>query len=378
MIKYFSLFSGIGGFELGIGLAALKAGIGATCVGYSEIDSAAIATYEEHFDHRNYGDITGIDVEQLPDFDLLVGGFPCQSFSIAGKRGGFADTRGTLFFDVARIIRDKRPQHFVLENVKGLLSHDSGRTLQTILGVLTDLGYCVEWQLLNSRDFGVPQNRERIYLVGHLGGLTARSVFPFTGNREAYQAGADASVPGGSVDERYFVSADVAAGINTDKVRDYLVATGQRAVGVTREGRGSAGDRLEVREVAGTLNATCGKGLDKRAQRTGIAYHPERYPVVRNKKDGAVTYAVRSGSNCIDASYGKGLDYHGQRTGVAQYGQNQLLVRRFTPLECERLQGFPDGWTVGSDTARYKQCGNAVTVNVVEAVMDRLIEGNYS
>lgn len=377
MIKYFSLFSGIGGFELGIGLAALKAGIGATCVGYSEIDSAAIATYEEHFDHRNYGDITAIDTSGLPEFDLLVGGFPCQSFSIAGKRGGFADTRGTLFFDVARIIRDKRPQHFVLENVKGLLSHDSGRTLQTIIGVLTELGYCVEWQLLNTRDFGLPQNRERIYLVGHLGGLTAQSVFPFTGTREGSPV-VSAEVPGGAVDDRYFVDSDVAAGINTDKVRAFLEARGQYAVGVTREGRGAAGDRLEVREVAGTLNATCGKGLDKRAQRTGIAYHPERYPVVRNKKDGAVTYAVRPGSNCIDASYGKGLDYHGQRTGVAQYGQNQLLVRRFTPLECERLQGFPDMWTVGSDTARYKQCGNAVTVNVVEAVMDRLIEGNFS
>ena len=373
MIKYFSLFSGIGGFELGIGLAALKAGIGATCVGYSEIDSAAIATYEEHFDHRNFGDITAIDADSLPYFDLLVGGFPCQSFSVAGKRGGFDDTRGTLFFDVARIIKARRPQHFVLENVKGLLSHDSGRTLQTILGVLTDLGYCVEWELLNSKNHGVAQNRERIYLVGHLGGLTAPSVFPLPRNDQGDAAPA-APVRSRKVAGNYFVGADVLTDVVMATVREHLLTTGQYAVGVTRDNRGFAGDRLEVREVAGTLNATCGKGLDKRAQRTGIAYHP----VVRNKKDGTVTYSERMGANCIDASYHKGLDYHGQRTGIATVEETQLLVRRLTPLECERLQGFPDDWTVGSDTQRYRQCGNAVTVNVVEAVMDRLIEGNYS
>lgn len=398
------MFSGIGGFELGIGLAALKAGIDATCVGYSEIDQAAIATYEEHFDHRNFGDITAIDADELPDFDLLVGGFPCQSFSIAGKRGGFDDTRGTLFFDVARIIRAKRPQHFILENVRGLLSHDSGRTLQTILGVLTDLGYCVEWQVLNSKNFGVPQSRERIYLVGHYGGLAAQSVFPFTGSsrlnlKEVTQAVADAqriyrpevartlkSQSGGQggltglyVDEKYFINDEVVGEIDTAKVRRHLVATGAAAVGITREARTLDGDHLEVREVAGTLNATCGKGLDKRSQRTGIAYHPEQIPVVRNKRSGTVVYSERDGANCIDASYGKGLDYHGQRTGIATVtAQNtQLMVRRLTPLETERLQGFPDNWTVGSDTQRYRQCGNAVTVNVVESVMGRLIEGNY-
>jgi DNA (cytosine-5)-methyltransferase 1 len=402
-LKYFSMFSGIGGFELGIGLAALKAGIDATCVGYSEIDQAAIATYEEHFDHRNFGDITAIDADGLPDFDLLVGGFPCQSFSIAGKRGGFADTRGTLFFDVARILKSKRPRHFILENVRGLLSHDSGRTLQTILGVLTDLGYSTEWQVLNSKNFGVPQSRERIYLVGHYGGLTAQSVFPFTGGsglhlKEVTQGVSDAqriyrptvartlkALGGGQggqtglyVDEKYFVDSDVAAGIDTAKVRDHLLATGDVAVGITREGRGSDGDRLELREVAGTLNTTCGKGLDKRSQRTGIAYHPEHIPVVRNKRSGVVVYSERDGANCIDASYGKGLDYHGQRTGIATVEETQLKVRRLTPLETERLQGFPDGWTIGSDTQRYRQCGNAVTVNVVEAVMGRLIEGRFS
>jgi DNA (cytosine-5)-methyltransferase 1 len=151
------------------------------CIGYSEIDKYAIKVYERHFKHENYGDATTINPTTLPDFDLLVGGFPCQAFSVAGKRAGFNDTRGTLFFDIARILKEKQPRHLVLENVKGLLSHDSGRTFTTILGVLSDLGYFVEWQVLNAKDFGVPQNRERVFIVGHLGGEPRRKVFPITG-----------------------------------------------------------------------------------------------------------------------------------------------------------------------------------------------------
>lgn len=121
-IKYFSGFSGIGGFELGI----QQAMPGATCVGYSEIDKSAIKTYESHFTHDNYGDATSIDPHSIPDFDLYVGGFPCQPFSIAGEGNGFDDTRGTLFFDIVRILQVKQPRNFILENVKGLTSHDGG------------------------------------------------------------------------------------------------------------------------------------------------------------------------------------------------------------------------------------------------------------
>ena len=186
------MFTGIGGFELGIQNvgtkpqnstntkgAAPQHSFSPLCVGYSEIDKYAINTYERRFNgHTNYGDATAINAADLPDFDLLVGGFPCQSFSIAGKRKGFDDTRGTLFFDIARILAEKRPRHLVLENVKGLLSHNGGETFQTILGVLADLGYRVEWQVLNSKDFGVPQNRERIYFIGHLRGECSGQVLP--------------------------------------------------------------------------------------------------------------------------------------------------------------------------------------------------------
>jgi len=171
------MFSGIGGFEHGIE----KAIKGAECVGFSEIDKYATAIYKYHFPaHAEFGDAFKIDPRTIPDFDLLCGGFPCQAFSIAGKRGGFEDTRGTLFFEIARIASVKRPQFLLLENVKGLLSHDHGKTFGTILSTLSDLGYVCEWQVLNSKDFGVPQNRERVFIVGHLGGIRGRQVFPIS------------------------------------------------------------------------------------------------------------------------------------------------------------------------------------------------------
>ncbi len=319
-LRYFSMFSGIGGFELGIqrafdnrpnlrdGLEDIQdsspntqeSQVRAECVGYSEIDKYAIATYQSHFGgHRNYGDATKINARELPDFDLLVGGFPCQAFSVAGKRKGFDDTRGTLFFDIARILSEKKPRHLVLENVKGLLSHDSGKTFQTIIGVLTDLGYFVEWQVLNSKDFGVPQNRERVFIVGHLGGEPRRKVFPLFGT----------------------------------------------------DGEDIEPNKERSANIFPTIRATHYKSGDNQP----VVRQPLRF-LSRNQKniDGDYAYTV-------DAS---------QTSGVKQ----DTRIRRLTPLECERLQGFPDNWTVGSDTQRYKQCGNAVTVNVVEAVMRGLYE----
>lgn len=269
-MKYFSMFSGIGGFEYGIGNKA-------ECVGCSEIDKYAIKVYERHFGgHKNYGDATKINPTELPDFDLLVGGFPCQAFSIAGKRKGFDDTRGTLFFDIARILAEKKPKHLVLENVKGLLSHNQGRTFQTILGVLSDLGYGVEWQVLNSKDFGVPQNRERIIIVGHLRTECRRKVFPIIGNNS-----------------------------ETIKQLNQPKHSNDRVYGTDG--------------VSPTLNTMQGGN---------------RQPFI----------------------------------------SQEPRIRRLTPKECERLQGFPDDWTAGeSDTQRYKMCGNAVTTNVITAVMERLL-----
>lgn len=302
VFRYFSMFSGIGGFELGIEKAywVLRQSNGltigdkpvsngcckhewqtssrdgsenATCVGFSEIDKYAIKIYESHFkEHTNYGDATRIVPESLPDFDLLVGGFPCQAFSIAGKRLGFDDTRGTLFFDIARILKVKRPRMFLLENVKGLLSHDNGRTFKTIITTLAELGYGVEWQVLNSKNFGVPQNRERVFIVGHLGDFGGREVFPIG------------------------------------------------------EGCGNANE------------------------------------------------AFRECVTAIDANYFKGAGVRGNKCRAIAHQMNR--IRRLTPTECERLQGYPDGWTTGvSDSQRYKTLGNSVTVNVIEAIMLNIFNG---
>lgn len=163
-MKYLSLFSGIGGFELGLSNAEGEF----ECIGYSEIDSFAKAIYSRWFpEHTDLGDASKIDPRDLEDFDLLVGGFPCQAFSLSGYRRGFEDTRGTLFFEIARICEEKRPRYLLLENVKGLLSHQKGETFEKMLGVLAELGYDVEWEVLNSKDFGTAQNRERVYIKGY-------------------------------------------------------------------------------------------------------------------------------------------------------------------------------------------------------------------
>lgn len=179
-MKVFSTFTGIGGFEIGIRHAADRAGAEVEIVGYSEIDKNAISVFERHYKGvKNYGDITKLDAEALPDFDCLVGGFPCQAFSILGQRKGFEDTRGTLFFDLARILQAKRPGLFVFENVKGLVVHDGGRTFRTIINTISDLGYDCQWQVINSTNHSVPHNRDRVIIVGHLRGSRRPQVLPF-------------------------------------------------------------------------------------------------------------------------------------------------------------------------------------------------------
>lgn len=203
IIKFISLFAGIGGFDLALTRA------GHECVWANEWDKYAAQIYDKNFrtqsgQNRNgkqlsseghcgdteatigqsaglcdTRDIQTVSTAEIPDHDLLVGGFPCQAFSIAGKRKGFDDTRGTLFFEIARILKAKHPRLFILENVKGLLSHDNGNTFKTIISTLDELGYDLQWQVLNSKNFGVPQNRERVFIIGHLRGTGRPKVFSF-------------------------------------------------------------------------------------------------------------------------------------------------------------------------------------------------------
>jgi DNA (cytosine-5)-methyltransferase 1 len=308
-MKYFSMFSGIGGFELGIEKAAQELGIKAECIGYSEIDKPAIRTYEEHYSHDNYGDATTIDPHALPDFNLLVGGFPCQAFSIAGKRLGFDETRGTLFFDIARILKAKEPRFFILENVRGLISHKGGQTFRTIVRTLDELGYDLQWQVLNSKDYGVPQSRERVYIVGSLGGTPRPQVFPSPRPGNPYST----------------------VGLTTET-----------AVARTLTAGGNSGGNHSGMTI---LELT---GARSQSQRL---YDP--------------------------AGLSPTLSTGGASTGGAEVPRINVppTIRRLTPVEFERLQGFPDNWTVGSDTQRYKQCGNAVTVPVVQHVAHQVLQG---
>lgn len=325
-MRFFSTFTGIGGFEIPL----LE--LGHECVGYSEIDKWAVQIYASHFpSHRSYGDITRIAADSLPDFDLLCGGFPCQAFSVAGKRRGFLDTRGTLFFDVCRIAKEKRPRLLLLENVKGLLSHDSGNTFRTILSSLDGLGYDAEWQVCNSRHFGVPQNRESVYIVGHLRGEHAPEVFPLFGT--------DGSCPQELASTT--VDANYGKGIDDHGARTAIVRW------VNSE------TRCVIDQTASSLRASGGTDIR------------ERSVILDLKANESSTHR----GTISDAGYAKTLDHD-----CAQADLTKAAIRRLTPIECERLQGFPDNWTAGvSDTQRYKCCGNAVTTNVVREIAKRLI-----
>ncbi|MBQ9873177.1 MAG: DNA (cytosine-5-)-methyltransferase [Thermoguttaceae bacterium] len=206
-LRYIDLFCGIGGFRYASKLAFDRLGLEGECVFSSDNDLFAQESYEANFGEKPLGDITKIDAKDVPDFDLLFGGFPCQAFSICGLRKGFEDkTKGTLFFDIARILKEKRPTAFVLENVKNLASHNGGDTFRTILSVLRDeLGYCVDYKLLNALDFGLPQKRERVLIVG------AKKRFEMDWNFDVREKKTLADVLEKNVDQRFYASPAVVA-----------------------------------------------------------------------------------------------------------------------------------------------------------------------
>jgi len=373
-MKYFSTFTGIGGFEIGIEKAYESIynkskneglhteenmpgdnSIGmerATCVGYSEINKYAVDIYQRHFNHKNYGDITKINEKELPDFDLFVGGFPCQAFSIAGLRRGFDDTRGTLFFDIARILKEKQPRNFILENVKGLLSHDGGQTFKTIVATLTELGYCVEWQVLNAKNFGVAQNRERIFIVGHFGGIPKQKVFPIGGSDAK-----DIEVSGVLDTETWRKRHEQIRRVHNIRGISPTIPTGTG---------GGVMTKIEVPTIIQ-------KSPDYREDGT-LRMFTENSPAIRSKMGDNHPMIIQKprGKN-------EGGIYEESPTVSANAFQenNQLyqsgIVRRLTPLECERLMGYPDGWTEGlSDTQRYKTLGNGIVSNVVAEVVRKL------
>lgn len=203
-IRFIDLFCGIGGFRIAAENAAKRLGIEAECVFSSDIDKYARESYKANFGEYPHGDITKISEDDIPSHDLLLAGFPCQAFSIIGQKKGFEDARGTLFFEIARILKRQRPRAFVLENVKQLQSHDKGRTLETITDILGELGYAYSFKTLNALDFGLPQKRERIFIVGALEGLDFEFPKPFKTRASI------SSVLEKQVDAKYYVSEHIA------------------------------------------------------------------------------------------------------------------------------------------------------------------------
>ncbi len=338
-IKYFSMFTGVGGFELGFerttdnsktqkrnkniqkNLSNHSERIRKQfpecykCIGFSENEKYCSKFLANKFPNiKNYGDATKINPDELPDFDMLCGGFPCQTFSIAGRRRGFEDTRGTLFFEIARIVKVKKPKIVFLENVKGLLNHNKGETFKVIIQTLSELGYDVQWMVLNSKFFGVPQNRERVFIIGNLRGTTRSEILPFReSNKEDYY-----KVTEGESFRNWKRRDNIAHTINAGYERTRLSHESYIARAILTP------DREEKRQNGRRI-----------------------------KNEGEEMFTLT------------GRDIHGIVEG--------MKIRRLTPIECERLQGFPDNWTEGfSDTQRYKMMGNAVTVNVIEAITNKL------
>ena len=309
MIKFIDLFAGIGGFRLAF------ESVHATCVFSAEIDKHACETYQKNFGDNPYCDVSSLDATILPNFDILCAGFPCQPFSLAGKRQGFQDTRGTLFFDIERIIEHKQPKAFILENVKGLVNHDKGKTLKVILNTLEKrLKYKVFYQVLNSKDYGLPQNRERIYIIGFKN-HDINFEFP---KKEEKQ-------------------------IDLSTIRD------------------------------SNLENTGISELAKSHIETHLKNHKKYHEIKNNKL--LLAYEIRKSrcafrfdnlSPCLTAKMGTG----GNNIPIFV---NEL--RKFTTRECLRIQGFPESYSIAPNTAQsYKQIGNSVSVPVITLLAKIIVQ----
>lgn len=310
-MKFLDLFAGIGGFRLGMEMA------GHECVGFVEWDKHARKSYEAI--HNTEGEWTAYDITKVTDdelrelkgkgIDIICGGFPCQSFSIAGNRRGFEDTRGTLFFEIARFAKELQPKYLFLENVQGILNHKGGETFEIILKTLDELGYDADWQLCNSRHFGLSHNRERTFIIGLLRGSSAKSILPIRGFSQ------------------------------TDNSRR---------------------ERIKNDQVLPTINI---KEATKKGYATALVGDSINFEFPNSK--------TRRGR------VGKGV----AQTLTTSCNQAVLTkdgrLRRLTPRECWRLQGFLDSAfdkarEVNSDAQLYKQAGNGVSVNVIYEIAKKL------
>ena len=310
--KFIDLFCGLGGFRLAF------EEIGGKCVFSSDIDESVQKTYELNFGEIPYGDITKIETNNIPAHDILCAGFPCQPFSTAGKRLGFEDTRGTLFFDVARILNEKRPASFILENVKGLINHDNGHTLEVILNTLNKIGYDYKHTILNAKDYNVPQNRERWYCVGFRKEYKSKfSNFEFPMKEKLIKKLSD------------IIEQDI-------DITDYIVSK------------------------------ACKKNIKTFIEKKAIDITPQT--LAYDIRPSRCHFIKGDISNCLTAKMGTG----GSNVAVI-VAQNRKLTER----ECLRIMGFPDNYKIGKGYQIYKQIGNSVAVPVIYKIARELVKVLY-
>ena len=421
MIRFIDLFAGIGGIRLGAENALNRHGIMTECVLSSEIDEKACETYKLNFGEQPSGDIHAIT--EITPFDLLLAGFPCQPFSYAGKRRGFGDTRGTLFFEIERILNQYAPKAFLLENVRGLYTHDGGRTFDTIIQKLHDLGYGTYDLLLNSSDFDVPQNRVRLFIVGIKGATPRMSLVTNLGAVDSHSFKKEQSfeqlslfhnphekegktvkeILEESVPEKYFCSEEFEEQLKSVIGEDLSKLHGYRLI----DYRG--GQSLHSWELG--IKGKCSKA---EIDFMNLLIQNRRKPMFGTQQDGKkltleqiqTFYKHDDILEVIDSLTKKGylkaeagkynpvcgnmsfevfkfLDPDSISITLTSSDSNRLGViqknrpRRITPRECARLQGFPDTFVVNpSDTYAYKQFGNSVSVPVIDAVISDFYENN--
>lgn len=315
MIKFIDLFSGIGGFRIAF------ENLGCQCVFSSEIDLYARETYKDNFGEYPSGDIFEIDEKDIPEHDILCAGFPCQPFSVAGKRLGFNDARGTLFFEIARIIKEKRPKAFILENVAGIVSHDNGKTLETIINILEDLDYKVSWKLMNAKHYGIPQNRNRWYCVGV---------------------------------DRKFKDVNFYDFYPSEKELEYTLKD------VIKN------DTNDLYKISEAAKSNIEKHLDSYIKANQIDLLDEQPLIANNIRPSKVSFSSNGISPCLTAKMGTG----GNNVPVVVQ-----LDRKFTTEECLEIMGFPDTFIIKPNYSQsYKQIGNSVVVPIIEMLGRKLIE----
>tara|TARA_R100001480_G_scaffold154119_1_gene158555 strand:+ start:767 stop:2029 length:1263 start_codon:yes stop_codon:yes gene_type:complete len=419
-MKVGTFFSGIGSPEQALKNLGVNHEIEFAC----DIDKYARETYLKNFNCKNmYQDITALDMKDLSYVDLLVFGFPCQAFSMAGKRGGFEDTRGTLFYDALRYLKEHKPRYFIAENVKGLISHDSGKTFQTIIDCLSltvntqmtlmpfdNLGYHIHYKVLNTKDYGIPQNRERIFIVGIRDDADNNFRFPkemplnlklkdiLQDNPNYAKSGLYQPYPRNY--KELGLKRKEQLELRKDNVSNTITTSNDQIIKID--------DKYYLSDKALDKIKIHNNKLNKKAsifQNQEYIKTHSLYPRSSKTNKGGTGHLSKSDgtSYCLDTGNMQAIEW------VADYRYDEGLrirknniipclnssmsineslsasgtlikqnkIRRLTPIECERLQGFPDNHTEGvSDTQRYKQCGNSITVNVMEAILKNLLNGH--